>query len=326
MAKFFKISLNTPSLDLTNLLFRRQNPTLPVDNQVSTKVSGGCVLSPNMRLRFTNLSDGLEIKTGETGVGVITLSGLVSRVPVTVALEITPPVPSFPTSVNVDANTQNVKFFFRFANQCLLSGNPDNPGEMQSPGPLSPVTTYSVRAWLLRPPTDVLCGSDYQTVTPLSITNRYISCQRWSTPPGDAPAWDPLAGVTIKADIDDPRAPSGGAAVFANLWFPYVGGENEQTVPLRFTLLDENRQPYTNSGVELIIGQQRGILSPTQTMNVVLMDPKDRGNPPRGNASFFVHWKRKGPNTGYTNRFHLIVDAGCQFGQTEFWINVFNWS
>jgi hypothetical protein len=44
-------------------------------------------------------------------------------------------------------------------------------------------------------------------------------------------------------------------------------------------------------------------------------------NPPYG-----LIWNSRGPHTGYSNRFFLIVDAGCQYGQTEFWLDVWNWS
>src|SRR5262249_4562075 len=54
VAKFFRVGANTPSLDLTYLLYRipERNRSVPVEGSVKTAVGGGCVLTPNMTLRF----------------------------------------------------------------------------------------------------------------------------------------------------------------------------------------------------------------------------------------------------------------------------------
>jgi hypothetical protein len=326
LAKFFNLEVNTPSLDLTYLLFRirESNRTVPVDNSVATAVEGGCVLTPNMTLQFLGPSGpGILIQTGERGEGLVSLAGFRSSSAATVALEIEPPVANFPSSVTIPAGSQSATFSFTFPNQCLPTGNRNDPSETAPPSPIAPVQTYLVRA-KLTPPSTLPC-SDYQVEAPLNIMNRFIRCQRFRTAEGTAPPWDMLAGATIKADIDDPRAPTGGSLLLAVLWFPYVSNEQPQTVPVTFTLLDENRQPYSRSDVELIVtNTERKFLAPSCTLNVRILTQEQAQN--TQNGSIAIHWNSKGRHTGYSNRFYLLVDAGCQFGQTEFWLDVFNWS
>jgi hypothetical protein len=326
VAKFFSVGVNTPSLDLTNLLFLipGRAPTVPVNGSVKTAVGGGCVLIPNMSLRFEGQS-GLEIVTGEVGKGIVTLTGFQSPTDAIVELEIQPNVTGFPKSVTIPAGSLSNSFLFTFQNQCVPAGNPDDPSEMVPPSPIAPMQYYRVRARLLQGPPNP-CW-DYQAETPLAITNRFISCYRFpGTVEGPAPPWDAvkLSSTTLKADVDDPRAPSGGDTALINLWFPYQENEPTQTLPVTFTLLDENRQPYGRSDVEVVIGQERKVLNPSCVQNVTIRRREDVGNAPGPNVS--VHWRSKGQPSGYSNRFFLLVNAGCQFGQTEFWLDVYNWS
>jgi hypothetical protein len=318
VAKFFNIGVNTPSLDLTFLLFRRPESrgTVPVENFVSTSVGGGCVLTPNMTLRFQG-PEGLEIKTGQLAKGLLTLAGFRSSSPATVALEIEPEprAANFPNIVMIPAGSQFVEFPFTFQNQCLATGNRNEPDEMVPPSAIAPLQTYRVRATLLEY-LGIAC-SDYQAETPLSITNRFIRCQAFrDTPRGIAsPPWDALASGRIHAD-------EGVTEVSAVLWFDYVSGEEPQTVPVTFTLLDENRQPYTRSDVEVSTNGGGKLLAPSCTLNVTLLRERDI----QGAANLFIRWNSKGQPTGYSNLFYLVVNAGCQYGQTEFWLDVFNWS
>ncbi len=78
MAKFFNLGVNTPSLDLTYLLFRVPEQIAPWRSTTQFRQpshGGGCVLTPNMTLRFHGPTDGLEIQTGELARGIVTLSG-----------------------------------------------------------------------------------------------------------------------------------------------------------------------------------------------------------------------------------------------------------
>jgi hypothetical protein len=324
VAKFFNLEVNTPSLDLTYLLFRIRQSSFPnVPGQVSTGVRGGCVLTPNMTLTFAR-SNGpdTDIQTGEEGKGTVTLAGFSSPEAAIVNLTIEPPVADFPSSVTIPARSQSAPFFFKFPNQCLATGNRNDPSETAPPSPISPVQTYLVSA-KLTPPSSNPC-SDYEVEAPLNILNRFLRCQGApSTEPASAaPPWDPRASAIIKADIYDPNAPTGGFLASLILWFPFIAGESRDPVPITFTLLDENRQPYAGSDVEVIAPAGRVSLKPSGTLLVTLFERYGSG----ANSNAAIFWSSKGRYTGYSNRFYLIVNAGCPYGQTEFWLDVFNWS
>lgn len=323
VAKFFNLERNTPSLDLTYLLFRIRQPIVNVDTSVSTGVAGRCVLTPNMTLTFAGPNGpGTDIQTGEVVRGTVTLVGFESSSPATVALTIDPPVAGFPSSVTIPARGQIAPFYFTFPNQCLATGNLNDPTGTAPASPISPVQSYLVRAELT-PPSTAPC-SDYEVEAPLNIFNRFLRCQGApSTEPATAaPPWDPRASANIKADINGPNAPTGGALASLVLWFPYIAGEPRNPVPITFTLLDENRQPYARSDVEVLAGQARVSLKPSGTLPVTLL--QQYGSGAVSNAAIF--WRSAGQYTGYSNRFYLVVDAGCPYGQTEFWLDVFNWS
>jgi hypothetical protein len=317
VAKFFSIEVNTPSLDLTYLLFRRPESIgpRPVENSVSTDVGGGCVLTPNMTLRFQGPDNPLEIKTGQLAKGLLTLAGFRSSSPATVALEIEPEprASNFPNIIRIPAGFQFIEFPFTFQNQCLPTGDRSDPSEMVPPSPIAPLQTYRVRATLLE--YQGIACSDYQAETPLNITNRFIRCQAFrQTPRGIAsPPWDELASGRVNEE-------AGVTEVLAVLWFDYVSGEEPQTVPVTFTLLDENRQPYGRSDVEISTNGERGFLAPSCTLNVTLLGENQSA------SNLSIRWNSEGKSTGYSNLFYLVVNAGCRYGQTEFWLDVYNWS
>lgn len=322
VAKFFSLGVNTPSLDLTNLLFRipERNRTVEVPNSVTTQVGGGCVLIPNMTLGFRGPA-GPEIRTGEVGRGTVTLPGFVSSSATVVSLEIQPDVANFPKSLSIPPRERSVEFPVIFTNGCMLTGNRDNPTETAPPSAITPFQNYRVRAWLPNPP-EQTC-SDFQAESPLSITNRFLRCWVFrGFNRGISPYWDEFASAKLQADVDDPRAPGGSSRTSAVLWFPYVN-EQQQPVPVTFTLLDENRDPYSRSDVELFVGVESKLLAPSCTFNVILLREDQVATAP---ASFSLQWKSKGRVTGYTNRFYLLINAGCQYGQAEFWLDVENWS
>lgn len=283
------------------------------------------MLTPNMTLRFEG-PDGLEILTGQVAKGIITLAGFQSPRDATVTLEIDPEpqAADFPRTVTIPAGSRSVMFPFTFQNQCLATGNRNNPSETAPPNPISAIQTYRVLATLQEQ--SVNPCSDYQAETPLSITNRVLRCQRIFTAAGISPPWDSsgLASATIKGDIDDPDAPSGRNIAYAVVSFPSVPNEQLRSVPVAFTLLDENRQPYAGSNVEVYTTGERKPLAPSCTLNVTLLRAEEAPNAP--NPSIAIQWNSKGQHTGYPNRFYLLLNAGCQYGQTEFWLDVYNWS
>jgi hypothetical protein len=323
VAKFFSIERNTPSLDLTYLLTRSGQRLAEVESQVSTSVSGGCVLEPVMTLAFSGSNgNSTNFVTGQTVRGTINLPGFTSPTGVSVGLSINPPVPGFPSELKIPAGQRTASFNFIFRNQCLATGNLNNPAQTASPSAVTPLQTYTVRASL--PTTSSEVCANYEVEQPLNITQRFIRCQRASgstATPGPAPAWDRLAGATINADPSQPTDGNKLDSVQFSLWFPYLDNETAVRVPVTFTLLDENRQPYAGSNVQIISlqGLSPTTLKPSAKGNLLLQ----RGPVP---AVCSLSWKSKGPVTGYSNRFYLIVDAGCLYGQTEFWLNVYNWS
>jgi hypothetical protein len=319
LAKLFNFEVNKQSLSLAQLLFgagASDQPTRRSD-WVSTNVEGGCVLTPNMTLTFTGPNgESLNFQTGVTLKGTVELPEYQSSSAATVALEIEPPVTGFPASITIPAGSQAGFFKFTFSNQCLATGNPNDPSETAPPGPLSPLQTYTVSA-KLQPPSNNPC-LDYEVESPLNISERFLRCQRIVfSAPGTAPPWDSLAGTSINADTSLPGSGLSGAGV--SCWFPYLENEPTATVPITFTLLDENRLPHAGSDVVISVNGANVALNPSATTQVTL----DRSYT---NSGFTVAWKSKGSYTGYSNRFYLIVNAGCQYGQTEFWLDVWNWS
>jgi hypothetical protein len=41
---------------------------------------------------------------------------------------------------------------------------------------------------------------------------------------------------------------------------------------------------------------------------------------------FIIKWDSTGPDTGFSNRFIVTVDAGSDFGQDEVWLYLSEWS
>jgi hypothetical protein len=278
------------------------------------------VLTPNMTLTFTGSNGNrTNFLTGQMLKGTITLPQFSSSKPADVKLVIEPPVAGFPVEVTIPTGGQTASFDFIFQNQCLATGNRNDPSETAPPSPLTPLQTYNLRA-MLESGSNNAC-SDYEVEVPLNIEERFLRCQREPshTTPGVAPPWDPLAGGTINAD---PSLTGGSKTNVAalSLWFPYLAGEQRVPVPVTFTLLDENRQPHASS--EVVIATNEGLLplKPSATGTVTLATSRE------ANTGYGLMWRSEGPHSGYSNRFFLIVDAGCHYGQTEFWLDVWNWS
>jgi len=322
VAKFFSLEANLRTLDLTNVLIgvRESNQPTDVPSVVSTCVENGMVLTPNMTLGFTAATGKApNFKSGENIKGTITLPGFRSDKDVEVSLEIKPPVAGFPAKVKVLAKSQTASFNFTFQNQCLITGDRDNPTKTAPPSAVSPLQSYRVRASL--PTTSSQPCSDFEVEMPLNIEERFLHCQREPSQavPGPAPRWDELAGASINANRNLPpeRIP---ITAPISIWFPYLTGEQQVPIPVTFTLLDENRQPHVGS--EVFISTNEGLLPLKPSATGTVTPAKKR----ESDSRYGVIWQSPGPETGYSNRFILIVDAGCKYGQTEFWLDVWNWS
>jgi hypothetical protein len=324
LAKFFSFEKNSPSIDLTYLLTgtRESDRAVKVPNTVSTCVENGMLLAPDMILSFTGKNGRrTNFETGETLKGTVTLPEFNSDKLAKIKLEIQPEVAGFPDSLTVAPNRQTASFDFAFKNQCMATGQRNEPSKTAPPSALTPLQSYRVHAKLETGSSDPC--SDYEVEVLLNVQERFLRCQRASThtPPGRAPAWDELAGATLNANS---RLPGGGSkthTALLSLWFPYVEESQEQvTVPVTFTLLDENRRPHTGSNVVIRTNGEFLPLKPSAT-GMVTLAKKREAEPPYG-----LIWNSDGPETGYSNRFFLIVDAGCHYGQSEFWLDVWNWS
>jgi len=324
VAKLFNVEVNSASLDLSNVLFGvRRHLTIPVDTTVSTGVAGSCVLTPNMTLAFATANgSGANFTTGQRLRGTVRLPGFSSDQDKQVKVEIEPPVAGFPSSVTIPARGNTASFEYTFQNQCLSTGNPNSPSEVAAPSPVTPLETYTVSARL---PTDEVTNgcTDYHVQVPLNISERYIRCQRIPglSVAGTSPPWDTakLAGVTLHADAAPGQTRELKLAAFS-LWFPYDPSENPAPVSLTFTLLNENRQPHATSNVTVSVD------SGTVTLRPTARGTRTPGRAYSDSRVFFLGWNSKGRSTGYSNRFYLVVDAGCRFGQTEIWLDVWNWS
>ena len=110
----------------------------------------------------------------------------------------------------------------------------------------------------------------------------------------------------------------------ARLVVPLCCRRATQTVPVTFTLLDENREPYGRSDVEIC--NRPRIARLWIHLDLQRDATQTKGSWKSAALIFSIHWNSKGQPSGYSNRFYLLVNAGCQYGQTEFWLDVYNWS
>ena len=309
--KVFNFSFQALSLDLLNLLGLPAIPTVSVSNSVSTELEAqACVLVPELTLTF----DQDPVLTASPVTGTVSL-GPEYVGPLTVSLTTDPTQPNFPSQVLIPSGATAASFHYTFANRCIPTGDPANPTATQSPSPTSPTATVNVTATATVTPPP--CGSGrLEATTALKVQSRVISLTRLSGTRGSAPVWadQSTGGVIINAD---PTLPAGETAAsntaIISLEFP----GSPQLIPVTFTLLDETRREHTTSVVELFFEQDGGasiVLGPATTRTISISNRID------------LLWASKGPPAGYSNRFILVVDAGCALGQTEFWLDVWNWS
>jgi hypothetical protein len=129
-----------------------------------------------------------------------------------------------------------------------------------------------------------------------------------------------VAGAELNADQSKNPDKAVASYVVAKYEFPYAKGSAVPNgVEMKVYLLDANRNPHNGSDVVVTFLESGAIahLSSPDTVTV----PLDRG----GN-SFKLEWRSTGPETNYSSLFFLIMDAGSIYGQSEFWLRVWNWS
>ncbi|MBV8809682.1 MAG: hypothetical protein JO033_13500 [Acidobacteriaceae bacterium] len=325
VAKMFNFEVNSPTLDFTKLLYGLSNyePKITQKGSVSTGIQNRCLLLPDLTLAIKPVNGSASIFAGDQLVGVLELSmpypGPTAEN--NVSLKIEPDAPGFPKSLTIAPGAKTSSIFnYTFPNQSLLTGNLYDPLQTTPPGPVYTVQTYIITASI-----DSLSSepcAEFEVVLPLNVNNRYIRCQRSFGVAGSKPPWDEtengLASATVNALNSPP--PAGLSYVGMSCWFPYPPGQAPAPIPIKFTLLDENRLPHAASNVEVASGGATAKLSPSATLIVT----------PTGafssSTNVSINWLSKGPRNEYSNRFFLVIDAGSAYGQTEFWLDVWNWS
>ena len=164
------------------------------------------------------------------------------------------------------------------------------------------------------------CGSSHlEVTTAVKVQNNVISIDRIAGSQGSAPVWanQDTGGASLNADPTLP--PSDVPLNFAVILISFNGSLPQKAVPVKFTLLNETRQEHTTSQVEVTVSGSDAsstfVLGPSTTVRFT----------PNG-ANIFIQWLSPGPYVNYSNRFILVVDAGCAYRQSEFWLDVWNWS
>lgn len=312
--KIFSFSWQAPSLGLAPLLgFDAIVPTM--SGSVSTLLESpslSCVLVPELMVKFSE--DPILTGTPVT-VTVSVASPYIG--PVDVAIATDPPMPGFPTAVSIPSGQHSTSFTYTFADRCIPSGDPNDPTATESASPTSPTYTVNVtcKATLSPPPT---CGSsDISVITAINVLDNVIALALASGTVGPAPPWadQSTGGATINAD---PSLPAGDANASNTAFVNVRLSRNAPTdaVPVRFTLLDEQRQPHPTSALEVFFERDpvSAVLGPANTLSIHLPN------------TIQMRWASKGPQVNYSNRFILVVDAGCSYGQSEFWLDLWNWS
>jgi hypothetical protein len=329
VCKIFSVSLNTPSLDLLNLLGIPIPSTPSVAGSVSTDVQSGCVLIPQLSMNFApgdGSGFGAPVRAGAPFLAEILLDLPWQDQDSNIQLSISPPVDSFPSSVPISNGSNAVQFVCTIGNQRIPTGDPSQPKDLQSPSSTSPYQTYSVTAKIA--PTVGQPCADWEVTTGLTLVNNVIVAKIYSqdSARGDAPDWNTDAGAQINADLTQPADPSqyvpGYAIFYYN--FPYPNGATPVVAPVTLSLYDDQRQPYSGSQVRIAFSSgavaNLGPSQPVATVPVYIGPANEAG------YTFRVEWLSPGPHVDYSTRFYLVIDGGGDFGQTEVWLSVWNWS
>ena len=323
ICKVFCFQKTGPSLDLLHL-FLAQIPTYDASGSVSTNIQSGCVLVPRMSISFRSASTDPQFPPElNTAVADVSFTGTVSLdepwtgPPTNVAIQINPPVTGFPTSCLINTGAQTSQFAYIFRNQCVLSGNMNSPGTLIAPSASSPFQSFSIRASL--PNTSDPCV-DWEVTAPVKVRNRILQATLLDGTPGDGPVFSPTGGAQLNASSSQPPSDIKNVAT-VKYYFPY----EPKAIPVTATLLNvyllnEERKPHINSNVEIRFdsGASENLKRSAAQLTVPM---------PSAGATFTVQWLSSSPHppSNYSNVFYLILDGGCQFGQTEFWLNVWNW-
>jgi hypothetical protein len=323
ICKVFSFQKTGPSLDLLHLLLA-QIPTYNASGSVSTSIQSGCVLVPRMSIAFSSSASDPDFPPEpNTAVANVSFKGEVflddpwNGPPTQIQIRINPPVAGFPTSCPINTGGKSSQFEYTFGNQCVISGDTNHPGTTISPSASSPYQSFSIRASL--PDSSESCA-DWEVTAPVKLRNRVLQATLVEGTAGEGPVFSPTAGAQLNAD---PSQPPGDVGNFAKVKyrFPYAPGRIPVTATvLNVYLVDEERRPHKGSNVRISF-ESGASASLFNAAKQVIVPMPDSG------ATFTIEWLSSSPPPprNYSNVFYLILDAGCEFGQTEFWLNVWNW-
>ena len=325
IVKLIDKAVTTRGLDLLDLLHIPRPTTGPIPGSVSANPQKNCVLIPQMTMSFmTSELDPaypLPLNTVVTDLpakGMIYLSSAWQGAQdAMVNLEITPAVAGFPKVVYIKPGQSSQTFEYTFVNGPIPTGDPNNPDSTVSPSDTSPFTTYLVRANV--PPSNTEPCDDWEVTAPVMVQNRAISTGFQAGTRGAGPPNNDIGGAQLNADQTKNPGKAVASSVIAKYQFPYPPGAKEASeVVMKLYLLDADKNPHNGSNVQVTFdsGAKANLSSPA-TVKVPLATD---GN------TFEVEWLSTGPETNYSSLFFLVLDAGGTYGQSVFWLNVWNWS
>jgi len=324
VAKIFSVGVNTPSLDLLRLL-RLPRPSLgAIDNTVSSTLPAPpVVLVPQLALSVTNAT----LDAWPIFAGIASLVSIKLRDPwpgpdaLTVILTNDQSLPDFPTQLTIPVAQDSADTRYVFPSREVATGNPDQPDEAESAKPEAP--EYTVRITAQGSPAQIGDRPDFESIQAIRIENPILSIEPKISAPfqrADGPVWNPGNGQYMNpGNRSNPnlQPPGFNVAVFGVTW---NGARPSGPVPVRFTLLDEEREPWTASSVRVTVP---GATSGFQLRPSVIVEIPANSFV---NWDFTITWDGIGQANGYSNRFIVVVDAGVDYGQDEVWLYVSNWS
>ena len=315
--KIFDLSANIQIVDLLKLLDLTP-PTLDtVHNSVSSLLEGGCVLVPGIDLTMSPA----PVTAGDEVTGTVKLLGITQyagSAPLTIVLKADPPLPGFPSSVQIAPGPPQASFHFTPPNFCVNITEPDGTEVVTSPTPTSPYYTVNVTA-TAQAGFETNCNTPLVVTQPLRVKNRVIEIFRLSSVGGEGPSWAPAQGSSVNSNPAAEPTDIGSSDV--GLQLAWTGPPPPAAVPLTFRLYDEQGTPVPSTNGDPSINLRwAGIRSLPATVTI---SPEDLTG---GKAELSIAFAGIGPTKKFSNRYVLSVDAGCSLGQNEFWISVWNWA
>lgn len=337
--KLFSLNSTSPSLDLLSLMGLPQPSTAPVKNQTGSQLADGCILAPAMTF---NSDSPTTVEAGKPW-----LTDLIFNMPggegfpgtiqtTTVALSYDPQPPGMVSGPGV--------FSVGVSNGAFASGqiqpvfpktlipNGDGMGGTASASPTAGGYTVNVTATV---PSNTVPGC----YAPLIVTRAVIvttpviraDARPNSTTfaPAPGPVWNPdTGGAALNPQPGLPKPsdqnlwPPGNAgfAVPINVTLP-VAIPPDTPGTITFTLLDANRNLFAAPGISL---SYQGLANGSASLSTGKAVYNLPAIPTDGVMWWEFFWELTGDQLNYSVRFILVIDAGPVYGQTEFWLDVWN--